>query len=167
MSQGSFSSAISSQTLTLNPTAKLAPLTTYTIKLPEGALKTRSGVLSRAFTLSFTTGEPPKLTVQSTSPTDGAIKVALKPAVTIVYNLTISSGKDVANIVFTSADGKAVRYGRSISSKTLTLTPTSNLAFGTAYTITIPKGAIISTVDKISTAADFTIKFKTKPKSAH
>ncbi len=122
-------------TATLTPSSALAYNTTYTATVSSG--ENSAGVpMSSSFTWSFTTDAAPP-SVTSESPASGATGVAVSSPVTATFNEAVQSS--TISFTLTNSAGTSVPAAVSYNSSnyTVTLTPSSALAYGTTYTATV------------------------------
>src|SRR5207237_50312 len=113
----------SSNTATLQPSAALAPSTTYTATVTGGSGGVRSSVgvpLAANYSWSFTTVPPP--TVTSVSPLAGATGVSITTAV----KATFGQAMDATSI--TTATFRLRDAANNLVSATVTSTPSSRIA---------------------------------------
>ncbi len=131
---------------TLTPTAPLAGSTTYSVTVTTGVKDISGNSLVSTFTSVFTTVlvdvTPP--TVTSVSPPNGATGVAIATTVQVTFSEPMDS-TTISNTTITLRNnttsalvGATVVYNRS--TRVATLTPTSALAFGTPFTVTVTTG---------------------------
>ncbi len=122
-------------TATLTPSSALAYNTTYTATVSSG--ENSAGVpMSSSFTWSFTTDAAPP-SVTSETPASGATGVAVSSPVTATFNEAVQSS--TISFTLTNSAGTSVPAALSYNSSnyTVTLTPSSALAYGTTYTATV------------------------------
>jgi methionine-rich copper-binding protein CopC len=100
--------------------------------------------------------------VESTDPTNGATGVPADKTITVTFKGAVQQGDKFADIAVKDASGKAVEVDKSISDRVLTIKPKAPLAGSTAYTVTIPAGAVKDAVAGIPLAKDFTFSFTTE-----
>jgi len=109
--------------------------------------------------MSFKDNSPP--TVNSTDPANNTSSVAVDKTITVTFNETVVQGVYFSNITLKNGtNGSAVSYTPSISEKTLTIDPTSNLGYGISYVVTIPAGAV-NDINGNALAADYIFSFNT------
>jgi len=140
---------ISGPTLTIDPTITLDNNTKYYVIFETGTIKdlagnSYSGTTSYKFTTVPDTTAP---TVSSFSPMDGATGVPATHNIVLAFNEAIVKG--TGNIVLKTAAGvtiesfDAATSGQlSISGVTMTIDPTSTLAYSTNYFVTFEAGTI-------------------------
>jgi parallel beta-helix repeat protein len=149
--------SISGNTLTITPKTSLAPDTRFTIYIPVNAVQTSEGIsLTKTYTSVFTTA----MTVTSINPVNGTVNVPLNKVINITFNEPITAGSTFSNIRLKYPDGSGKPINLSISGNTLTITPKTNLALGTTFTIHIPVNAIVNSAGA-TLASVFTSKFTT------
>ncbi|WP_035107140.1 Ig-like domain-containing protein, partial [Desulfovirgula thermocuniculi] len=101
--------------------------------------------------------------VESTDPVNGATGVPADKTITVTFKGAVQQGDNFAGITLKDASGKAVEIDKSISSdRVLTIKPKAPLAGSTAYTVTVPAGAVKDAVAGIPLAKDFTFSFTTE-----
>jgi len=131
-------------TATLTPTASLVNNTTYTATITTGVTSSGGSALASNYTWTFTTAAgPPPPTVTTITPTSGATGVAITSAVTAIFSEAMNPATITGStFTLTPQGGSAVAATVSYNagSLTATLTPTSPLAYNTAYTATITTG---------------------------
>lgn len=143
---------ISGQTLTLKPSMALAYETTYTLQIADGALQDHAGnPLPTLSDYSFTTAPPPDLQspkLLNLNPADEAS--AASPAENILLTFSEDITRGSGNILLKKADGTQVEsFAVATSSiltfagNKLTINPSFNLQYETAYRLEIPNGAVI------------------------
>ena len=122
-------------TVTLTPSTTLAYGTTYTATV-SGAKDTAGDPMSGPVTWSFTTDAVPPA-VSSHTPTSGATGVAVSTPVTATFNEAVQSS--TIGVTLTTSSGSAVAGTATYNSinNTVTLTPSTTLAYGTTYTATV------------------------------
>lgn len=120
---------------------KLDPLTKGTHTVSVEATDSVGNKGSAQSTFTVTTSIP---AVVSTDPTGTANNVPVNKDIVITFSDDIQEGTTTAysGVVLTSSTGTAVSITKGINGKTLTLHPTSSLAYSTSYTVTIPEGAV-------------------------
>lgn len=137
-------------TVTINPTADLADLTSYNVQMAAGVIKDLAGNafagITTATALNFTTKDTTAPTLTSTTPTDDAINVAVGSNIVLTFNEAVKIG--TGNIEIHSADGSlfwsadVAGPGVTISGATVTLDPPNDLAPETGYYVTIGSGVL-------------------------
>ncbi|MEG3969333.1 Ig-like domain-containing protein, partial [Microcoleus sp. T2B6] len=143
---------VSGSTVTVNPTANLAPGTGYYVEIATGAIKDLAGNnyvgTTGATAWNFTTAAavdttPPTATF---TPADNATSVAVAANLVVTLNEAVKKG--TGNIVIKKTDGTVVETinvtspNVTVSGSTVTVNPTANLAPGTGYYVEIATGAI-------------------------
>ncbi len=81
---------------------------------------------------------PPK--VVTITPNNGASLVGIETPIVVQFNQPISLASAQQHVSLTSSEGQAVALNMSVLSETLTVTPTSRLAFNTAYVAKVSAG---------------------------
>ncbi|MBI4239069.1 MAG: Ig-like domain-containing protein [Deltaproteobacteria bacterium] len=144
-------------TAILMPTTLLTASTTYTGTVTTGVTDTGGTPPSAPYTWSFTTGtevDTKVPSIASTSPVNGATRVAVNAQMTATFSEAMDSST-VTTSSFTvrpTAGGAAVSAAVDYSGTTATLTPTGNLSYSTSYTATIST-AVKDTAGNALTAA--------------
>lgn len=99
------------------------------------------GNRSERVPVTFTTPLIP-LAVVSTIPDDGGWDVDIDLHPTITFNRAVLPGTTYRGILLTDASGHQVEIDKEISGTRLILSPREPLAYSTAYTVTLPAGAV-------------------------
>ncbi|XZO03379.1 MAG: Ig-like domain-containing protein [Microcoleus sp.] len=144
---------VSGSTVTVNPTADLAPGTDYYVEIASGAIQDLAGNnyvgTTGATAWNFTTAiaadtTPPTATF---TPADNATSVAV--AANLVVTLSEAVQKGTGNIVIKKVSDNSVVETINVTStnvtvtgSTVTVNPTADLAQGTGYYVEIASGAI-------------------------
>src|SRR6185503_9834447 len=136
----------SGSTATLQPSAALAPSTTYTVTLVggSGGIKDLAGnALASNYSWSFTTvasdTTPP--TVTSVTPANSAANVSLGTSVSATFSEAIAAASVTGtSFVLRDGGGSAVAASVSASGSTATLQPNAPLSSSTTYTATLLGG---------------------------
>jgi len=102
---------------------------------------------------------PPR--VVSTDPADGATGVPVDKTVTVTFTENVRRAAKYDDISVEDAVGSPVAFTKSISGKVLTIDPTGDLDYATAYTVNIPAGAVEDTAGN-DLAADCAFGFTTE-----
>ena len=150
----------SNHTATLTPNAPLAASTTYTATV-SGATDTGGNMMTGPVSWSFaTTATVP--TVTSESPAAGASGVARNTTVTATFSEAVQASTISFNLQDPSGTTVSASVSYNSSNYTVTLTPSSSLAYATTYTATISgaqdlAGNVMSTVSWSFTSASITI----------
>ena len=131
----SVSYSSTSNTATITPTGLLANSTTYTATI-SNVLSTAGVAMASAYSWSFTTGPAP--TVTSHAPASGVTGVAVSTSLTATFNEPVQPGT-ISFTFHSSSSGTPVpaTLTYNSSTNTATLKPTSNLANGTTYIVTV------------------------------
>lgn len=144
---------ISGSKLSIDPARDLSYGTTYTLTVPLNAVKTTKGAyLDEDYYLVFQT-EPPDTeppAVEGTDPESGATDVSVRIKIRIDYSEQVFRGPKYSKIELRDADGKKVSLSIRIAEDVLELRPRKSLKPQTAYTLTVPAGAV---KDKAGNAA--------------
>ena len=142
-------------TLTINPTSDLAPGTHYYVTLASGVVQDLAGNafagLSASTDFDFTTAPPADTTpptLSTTTPADNSTNVAVGANLVLTFSESVKAGS--GNVVIHNAlDGSAVATIAitdasqvSFAGSVLTINPTSDLALGTHYYVTMASGVV-------------------------
>ena len=134
-------------TFTFTPDNNLAYNTTYTATLTTGVKDSVGNALASDYTWSFTTGssgssDTTAPTFVSSSPTNGATDVAISSAITLVFSEAILPGSATSStIILRDSSSNTIASALSFDdTKTIKVTPNSNLSVATGYTLTITTG---------------------------
>jgi methionine-rich copper-binding protein CopC len=132
---GTLSYNSSTDTATFTPSAALAHGTTYTATV-SGAKNAAGSPMSGPVSWSFTT-DALQPAASSETPVSGATGVAVSSPVTPTFNEAMQAG--AISFTLTNSSGGAVAGSVSYNSSnnTVTLTPSTALAYGTTYTATV------------------------------
>ncbi len=159
----------SGNTLTINPTADLAnDGTRYFVTLASGTVKDVAGnSYSGTDTYDFFTVDAVLPTVSVFSPVAGATGVAVGSDIVLTFSETIKKGTGTVEIhadsstgtLFESYNAATNTSNLTFSSNTLTVNPTSTLATGIRYFVTLAPGSVADSTGNSfagTTAYDFT-----------
>jgi methionine-rich copper-binding protein CopC len=151
-------------------TLVLTKNTTYTLTLNPNCITDLAGnglatqLITKFKTAATTTSATsqtanaaPKIT--SINPANNSVNVATNKVIKINFSEAIKLGK-TAVIELKTLSGKTVKFKTTISGKTLSITPTTALAKGTVYVITIHANSVTDSEGK-GLATTSTTKFKT------
>ncbi|MEG3857172.1 Ig-like domain-containing protein [Microcoleus sp. Z1_C4] len=144
---------VTGSTVTVNPTADLAPGTDYYVEIAAGAIKDLAGNnyagTTGATAWNFTTAAAVDTTAPTATftPADNATSVAV--AANLVVNLSEAVQKGIGNIVIKKVSDNSVvetinvtAANVTVTGSTVTVNPTADLAPGTDYYVEIAAGAI-------------------------
>ncbi|MCT7984187.1 Ig-like domain-containing protein [Laspinema sp. A4] len=145
---------VSGSTVTINPTADLAPGTDYYVEIANGAIKDSAGNnyagIAGATPWNFKTAIAPDTTAPTASsftPADNATTVAVGANLVVNFNEAVQKG--TGNIVIKKVSDNSVfetiaatDAKITVSGSTVTINPAGNLAPGTDYYVEIANGAI-------------------------
>ena len=141
--------SISGNTLTINPTNNLlANGNKYFVTFGSGTIKDIPGnAYAGNTTYNFTTADTTAPTVSTFSPANAATDVAITSDIVVTFSEAVQRG--TGNIVLKDAAGTTIETFNaanstclSISGKTLTINPTSDLSTSTNYFVTFASGTI-------------------------
>ena len=143
--------SISGSTLTINPSSNLANSTAYKVEFAAGSIKDIAGnAYAGTTTYNFTTAAAADLTpptVANFSPADEATGVAVGADVVLIFSEPIQRGtgsillKTTVGSLVATFDA-ATSSNLTIAGNTLTINPTADLAFETAYKVEFAVGSI-------------------------
>ena len=97
--------------------------------------------------------------VISSAPQNGATAVPVSGPVTVTFSEPIQAGASISSVSLTTGN-TSTPVTCSFSGDTLTITPTTGLAYGTTYTATIPAEAVENAAD-YSMIYEYTFSFTT------
>ncbi len=143
-------------TLTIDPSANLAPNTFYYVLIASTAVVDTSGGnafagITSSSTWSFSTGSTPPL-VPTFSPTDNAFGVALNANLVATFSETIQKG--TGNITIHKADGtvfetiNVTSSAVTLSGGKVTINPVNNFVAGAGYYVLIDPTALRNTASQ-------------------
>ena len=98
--------------------------------------------------------------VSSSDPADGAAGAPADATITVRFNEEVREGGSYGGILFKDKHSNSVPFTVSLSGGTLTLKPVTRLSYKTAYTVTVPAGAIQDSSGNVLAAA-YTFTFTT------
>src|SRR5438876_318797 len=131
-------------TATFTPTGNLAPLTTYTATISTGVRDLAGNPLTSDMSWSFTTGVAPDTTapvLAAIGPANADTNVPLNETITATFSEPMDPST-INTSTFTVMQGTTPVAGTvSYTNRTVTFTPTDNLAPLTTYTVTTSTGA--------------------------
>jgi methionine-rich copper-binding protein CopC len=141
---------IAGSTVTINPSANLAPNTIYYVLIASTAVVDTSGGnafagISSSSTWSFSTGTTPPL-VPTLSPKDNAFGVALNANLVLTFSETIQKG--TGNITIHRVDGtvfetiNVTSAAVALSGGKVTINPVNNFMDGAGYYVLIASTAL-------------------------
>ena len=146
--------SFSGSTLTINPTSDLAPGTHYYVTMASGVVQDLAGNayagLSAATDFDFTTVPPDTTppTLSTTSPADNSTNVAVGANLVLTFSESVKAGSGNL-VIHNAADGSVVATIAitdasqvSFAGSVLTINPTSDLAPGTHYYVTMASGVV-------------------------
>ncbi len=149
--------SVDGNTLTVNPGSNLADDSSYHVEISAGAIEDAAGNdyagIADATTLNFVTTAPADTTAPtlgSSLPADNATSVAVDSDITLTFSedIALGSAGTITLISDTnSSDTITIDVGShggqlSVTGKTLTINPGSDLADGSNYHVEISEGAI-------------------------
>ncbi|MFH1625070.1 MAG: Ig-like domain-containing protein, partial [Pseudomonadota bacterium] len=147
---------------TFTPSSNLSNGVTYTATLSTGIKDLAGNALSGTCTWSFSTGgsvDTTAPTVFSTNPSNGDTGVAVDSSVSATFSESVDSTTVNTNTFTLTHAGGSVSGTVSLSDKTATFIPSSDLTFDTEYTGTITTGVKDTAGNPIAT--NFTWVFTT------
>ena len=110
---------------------------TLTAVLPDGLTDNNPDDNKSQFDLEISPFE-----VESVNPGSGEAQITPQTPVTLTYNMNIDKSSGFDNIKLLDGTLNSVAITKTISGKTLTITPTGTMSRGTKYTLTIPQDAL-------------------------
>jgi len=126
---------------TFTPAVALANSTSYTATITTGAQDLAGTGLAANYVWTFTTITPTP-TVTAVVPVNGATGVPIAQVLSATFSEAMNPGTiDAATFTVTGPGGISVPGAVAYSGLVATFTPTSNLAYSTAYVATITTGA--------------------------
>jgi Transglutaminase-like enzymes, putative cysteine proteases len=136
-----FTTSISGSVLTIKPKNNLTPGTQYTLLIHSGSVTDLSGnkYLYAGSTTFKTDGTAP--TVKSIDPPSNAVSIAVSKVIKVTFSESIKAGTISINVK-NIATGTYIPITTSISGNVLTITPKSNLATSTQYSIILNSNSI-------------------------
>ena len=138
------SASISSAAVTFNPTSDLTANTEYYVLLASTALDDGVGNsfagISTTTAWSFTTVDTSNPTLSSSSPADGATSVAIDANIVLNFSETVDGESGNITVIKTSNTSTVATFacGSQSSGTQITLNPSSDLSYSTAYHVLIP-----------------------------
>ena len=136
--------------------------TTYTVTIPQGAVKGLSGAAAKsAYTFSFTTEaqmQNPKII--DASPQNGITDAAVSSTIKVIFSENIKQGETISNIILKDEKDNIVPADLSINNNILNIRPKTSLEYNTTYTYTIPYGAVTN-YSSVPLKQNYEYKFKT------
>ena len=167
---------------TITPTAALADLTTYQIRITTGVQDAAGNALAGVFTTAagFTTADTTAPTVSSTVPANAATGVAVASTVAVTFNEAMNPATLTTNTAGTACSGTfqvssdsfttcvqmAAAPVPTVGNTVFTVTPSSALGSATTYRIRITTGAQDAAANALAaaftTATGFTTVTVTK-----
>jgi O-glycosyl hydrolase len=138
---GTVTYSSATNTATFTPGAALSYDTAYTATVTTGAMASDGTALASSNSWTFTTSGPPAPTVTSVTPASNATGVAVTSTVTATFSEALNTST-VTGSTFTLVPlgGTSVAATFAFNGDTVTLTPSSPLAYNTQYTATLTTG---------------------------
>lgn len=161
---------ISNNILFITPkkSLNLAYNTTYTVTIPQGAVKGISGAaMKSAYTFSFTTEtqmQSPKIV--DANPQNGVQDAAVDSIIRVTFSENIKQGKNIFNIILRDGKGNTIPVDMSINNNILNIRPKNLLEYNSEYSYTIPSGSIVNN-SNIPLEQEYEFKFKTDTEKFH
>ncbi len=150
-------SAVDAHTVRFTPTENLVRATTYTLTLAAGLRTATSGVLDADVRMQFRTQEP--LGFAEVSPTHGSTGIDVARKIRVTFNQLVDHAEALQRVRLTPK----VEGTWAWVDDELTFTPKGRYAFGTAYTVTVPKDLTVP--NGFPAAADLALRFTTEQAS--
>jgi methionine-rich copper-binding protein CopC len=136
--------------------------TTYTVVIPQGAVKGLSGAAAKsAYTFNFTTEaqmQNPKII--DASPQNGITDAAVDSTIKVTFSENIKQGETIFDIILKDENNNIIPTDLSINNNILNIRPKTSLDYNTTYTYTIPYGAVTNS-SSVPLKQDYEYKFKT------
>lgn len=129
-------------TATFDPTASFAYSTVYTATITTGAKDAASNAMTATYVWAFTTGAAPDITpptVASVTPLSGSATAAINTSIQITFSEAMLAST-ISSTTITLTNGGVVTANVSYAGVAATLTPISNMAYSTLYTVTVVGG---------------------------
>ncbi|MEW6182916.1 MAG: Ig-like domain-containing protein [Bacillota bacterium] len=104
-------------------------------------------------------------TVTGTDPRRGAADIAIGKTICLTFTEDVQEGDNYGSITLKDGGGSDVSFTKTLSGKTLTIDPDSNLANSTTFTVTIPAGVVKDVTNNVL-VSDFSFSFTTEPAPA-
>ena len=149
--------------LTITPETNLAYETKYNVLVSKNMPVPENYQIKEDYTFSFTTVAPNITDITVSSTFAGKIDAEIKPSVEIAFDNTINWADECKQYVTMTKDGDtaAIAYGAAYDSNknVLTITPETNLVFGTKYNVLISKNMPVP--ENYQIKEDFTFSFTT------
>ena len=146
---------VASHAVFLDPSANLAPGTTYTATL-SGA-RDLAGNTMTSTSWTFTTVAPTTApTIAAQNPGSGAIGVPIASNITATFSGARASRARLASALKNGSNTVSSAVTYDLNSLTITLDPTANLAAGTTYTATLSGAKDLAGDTMTSTSWSFT-----------
>lgn len=147
-------------TLTIAPLSPLEYDTRYTLTIPADALGDAYGhVMERSYRLSFTTMTTAPQVIFA-YPGNGMEKTAPDTGIRLKFNQNVEKGPTFEDIKMYGPDGEAVSAAISLAGEWLSVLPSGSLTENTAYSLTIPAGAVKNASGEAQ-QEDYVLKFTT------
>ena len=142
---------ISSMTATLTPSSPLSYNTIYTATITTGVTSsqnTNNTPLAANYSWMFTTATAPAPSVTAVTPASLSTTAAITTTVTATFNQAMNSSTITASSFTLTGPGNTSIQGTvayNSGSSVATFTPAANLAYNTAYTVTLSTSIMSST----------------------
>ena len=151
--------------VTINPTANLELGTMYTLTVPVGGFTDTSGNSTAEITLSFSTAANIVPTLSSSVPAEGATDAAVDSNIVLTFSEAVIKGSGGIRIIKNNLPVAETQFpvssgNLSISGAVATLDPHFDFTENSAYTLSFPAGAFVSSADQTSVPA-FSLSFST------
>ena len=151
--------------VTINPTANLELGTMYTLTVPVGGFTDTSGNSTAEITLSFSTAANIVPTLSSSVPAEGATDAAVDSNIVLTFSEAVIKGSGGIRIIKNNLPVAETQFpvssgNLSISGAVATLDPHFDFTENSAYTLSFPAGAFVSSADQTSVPA-FSLNFST------
>lgn len=112
------------------------------------------------------TADAVKPVITTTDPLNATSGIARSKTIDITFSENIVAGNAYNSIVIKDAANNAIAVNKSISGRTLSLDPVSDLAYQTTYTVVIPSGAVKDTSNNSFAEPQYIFSFTTLDNTA-
>ena len=156
---GSFSWNGAGTVMTFNPNADLDEDTQYSASVGTGATDLAGNNLNSAANWSFTTvdgGDTPPPSVNSTSPANGAVDVAVGSNVSVTFSEAMNQASAQAAFEITPATAGAFSWNGA--GTTMTFNPSADLDDDTLYSVSVATSATDLAGNNLNSAANWSFR---------
>ncbi len=160
--QFNINSVLTNKILSIEPLDSLDYSTSYTVYIPNNAVKDLSGnIMINDYSFSFSTQAdtyPPIVT--STDPIDAETNVPIEKSITVMFNENVQPGNNFEDISLLNGNS-VISTVYNISNNILTLDPAENLDYSVTYSVYVPKGSVTD-IKGNGLNKNYTFNFTTK-----